>query len=116
MGKGLAGVRDGRAYPWGDNWVDGRCNTAEVGVGGTTRVGQYSPQSDSPYGCADMAGNVWEWTASWYAEKQGGRVLRGGAWDLDQWGARVSHRYNDTPGGADLNLGFRPVAPVDSDH
>ena len=51
---------DGRRYPWGDDWADGHCNTMEARVGGTTAVGQYSPQGDSLYGCADMAGNVWE--------------------------------------------------------
>ncbi|MBN1148998.1 MAG: SUMF1/EgtB/PvdO family nonheme iron enzyme, partial [Anaerolineales bacterium] len=55
---------DGRLYPWGDEPPDERrCNFA-MNVKSTTPVGQYSPQGDSPYGCADMAGNVWEWTRS----------------------------------------------------
>ena len=112
--KAARGDKDGRIYPWGDDWVDGRCNTSEAGVGGTTRVGQYSPQSDSPYGCADMAGNVWEWTASWYNKEQRGRVLRGGSWSYDQRYARVSFRLINSPGRANYDIGFRPVAPVDS--
>ena len=110
--KAARGDKDGRVYPWGDDWVDGRCNTSEAGVRGTTQVGQYSPQSDSPYGCADMAGNVWEWTAS--SHEKGGRVLRGGSWDLNRRNARVSLRYYYAPVYADGNIGFRPVAPVDS--
>ena len=112
--KAARGDKDGRIYPWGDDWVDGRCNTSEAGVDGTTRVGQYSPQSDSPYGCADMAGNVWEWTASWYSEKQSGRVLRGGSWLVNQRDARVSIRDYLTPDFAFFNIGFRAAAPVDS--
>jgi formylglycine-generating enzyme required for sulfatase activity len=112
--KAARGDKDGRVYPWGDDWVDGQCNTVEAGVGGTTHVGQYSPYGDSPYGCADMAGNVWEWTSSWH--KEGGRVLRGGSWGRDRRFAHVSLRLNYPPGRADVRLGFRPVAPVDADY
>ena len=69
---------DGRKYPWGDEEpTPDLCNYGK-NEGGTTPVGKYSPQGDSPYGCVDMAGNVWEWTASDYYK--GTKVLRGGSW------------------------------------
>ena len=55
---------DGRRWPWGDEFVQGRCNSKESGVGGTTPVGQYSVAGDSPDGVGDMVGNVWEWTST----------------------------------------------------
>jgi formylglycine-generating enzyme required for sulfatase activity len=58
--KSARGV-DGREYPWGDKFGNEKCNTNTEGV---ISVGTYSPQGDSPYGCADMSGNVWEWTHS----------------------------------------------------
>lgn len=49
---------DGGIYPWGnDPPDDSRCNFGGR-VGQTTPVGRYSPRGGSPYGCADMAGNV----------------------------------------------------------
>ena len=108
--KAARGDKDGRIYPWGDDWIDGRCNTSEAGVHGTTRVGQYSPQSDSPYGCADMAGNVWEWTESWHDEEQTRRVLRGGSWLYGNGYARVSIGNHFTPNLAILEFGFRVVS------
>ena len=48
---------DGCQYPWGDEWDAGRCNNAELRIGQTTPVGIF-PDGVSPYGCLDMAGNV----------------------------------------------------------
>jgi formylglycine-generating enzyme required for sulfatase activity len=53
---------DGRRFPWGDAADPARCNCAESGANGATAVDAHSPAGDSPYGCAGMAGNVWEWT------------------------------------------------------
>src|SRR5262245_31162443 len=51
----------GNEWPWGNEWDASKCNSYESGLGKTTPVGHYSPAGDSPYGVADMAGNVWEW-------------------------------------------------------
>ena len=55
---------DGRRYPWGDSADAERCNVLESGNGMTTAVRVYSPIGHSIYGCADMVGNVWEWTST----------------------------------------------------
>jgi formylglycine-generating enzyme required for sulfatase activity len=99
---------DGRKYPWG-RWERGVCNTYEVGIGTTTPVGQYSPAGDSPYGCVDMAGNVWEWTASKWEPGSERRVLRGGAFDLYRVHVRCAYRDWDLPGNLNRNGGFRVV-------
>ena len=59
---------DGRIWPWGNETpTKDHCNFAG-NVGDTTPVGKY-PKGASPYGVLDMAGNVWEWTASKYVNR-----------------------------------------------
>lgn len=71
---------DGRRFPWGNEIDKPRCNTAELGAGGTTPAGAF-PDGVSPVGCYDMMGNVWEWTSTWYDEEERNfRVVCGGAW------------------------------------
>lgn len=55
---------DARLYPWGNQWDAKRCNSREARSKGTSPVGQFSPQGDSPYGVAEAAGNVQEWCSS----------------------------------------------------
>ncbi|MGH2542113.1 MAG: formylglycine-generating enzyme family protein, partial [Ardenticatenaceae bacterium] len=71
---------DGRQYPWGDAFIAENCNTSESGSDGTRAVDAH-PGGASPYGVLDMAGNVWEWTATVYEGDEQYRVLKGGAWD-----------------------------------
>lgn len=101
---------DGRVFPWGNDFDQNKCNSSEGGKSGTTPVGAYSPQGDSPYGVVDMAGNVWEWCHSLYKfypylvgdgreneVEDGARMLRGGSWVGNQVSARCAFRNGKSP-------------------
>lgn len=102
---------DRREYPWGSDWQTKRCNTSEAKIGRTSPVGQFSPDGDSPCGCADMSGNVWEWVANWYDKEQKFRVMRGGSWGDSRDSARCAKRLDWIPSDSKNNLGFRVVSP-----
>lgn len=117
--KGARGVDD-RIYPWGAAEPDQRLANFSGMIGKTTPVGRYSPQGDSPYGCADMAGNVWEWCASKlvaYPYQVGDgrnnitgtdvRVLRGGAWHDSRNLVRCAYRIGGDPRYRYYDVGFR---------
>ena len=122
---------DGRVFPWGDKWDETRCNTSESGIGRICAAGMY-PDGASPYGCLDMAGNVWEWTSSLrgeYGSKpeykypydpadgrenlEAGdddlRVLRGGSWYSSLYLARCLFRFRNAPFDRFNDRGFRVV-------
>ena len=97
---------DGRAFPWGDEFDHEKCNSRESGNDAPTPVTKYV-NGLSPYGCYDMSGNVWEWTASWYDKET--RVIRGGAWLYGAWFLRSSYRVWYDPSRGDNYIGFRCV-------
>jgi formylglycine-generating enzyme required for sulfatase activity len=91
-----------------------RANTDESGIGGTSPVDMYPLGVSQPFGLMDLAGNIWEWTNSWYDERQSDRVLRGGSWVHDRYDARCRVRSGFDPHLSLSSLGFRLVSPVGS--
>ena len=119
----------GNEWPWGNEFDSIKCNSYEGRKGDTTPVGLYSlVGGDSPYGCADMVGNVWEWCNDWFSESeyisrvhalevnpkgpQSGkyRVLRGGSFDYLYNGARGASRSSSHSDSCNSSLGFRVCA------
>ncbi len=94
---------DGRTWPWGNEWS---IENANVFSGDTTPIGKYSPQGDSPYGCQDMAGNVWEWIGGGQPS-QLRAPLRGGDWLDGPEEAQTFHIRMHTPRRKNPFVGFR---------
>ena len=114
---------------------EGLCSGYDDGYAMTSPIGSF-PAGASPYGCLDMAGNVWEWCADWYTKDYyasgplsnptgptggGSRVLRGGSWDYERSSSfRCANRLGYSPdfrissGGMDISyyctVGFRCVS------
>jgi formylglycine-generating enzyme required for sulfatase activity len=129
-GSTMANPFPARAYPWGDLFDLDKAN-AEGNVAETSALGGH-PYGDSPYGCEEMSGNVWEWTRSLYgfdypydpndrrredltADNEQYRVLRGGAWSDLRGVVRCAFRGRGRPDDRFVNVGFRVVlrsAPV----
>jgi len=121
---------DGRVYPWGNDFDPQKSNTSETKLGDTSDIGKFSPQGDSPYGCADMAGNIWEWCSDQFVENeyknrkdivkgpQGSqtgtyRVLRGGSFYNNHGFARCAYRIRNDPLNISRVYGVRvAVSPI----
>jgi formylglycine-generating enzyme required for sulfatase activity len=81
--------RQGLLYPWGSEFRSGCCNSQESGLADTSEVGQFS-QGNSINGCADMAGNVWEFVVGDTSAPR--CVLRGGSYKNNQFEIRNCFR------------------------
>ena len=126
---------DERRWPWGNDWRWGRANTGgekhgkDVSTSGFEKDGYIYPapvgsfaDGASPYGAFDMAGNVEEWCADWYAsdayahaaarDPKGPasgrlRVVRGGSSRSSPSAVRTAARSAREPDFRTFTLGFR---------
>jgi len=114
-----------RLYPWGDEPPDERRANLDGRAAGTIDVGAL-PAGDSAFGCRQMIGNVWEWTATdfgpysgfvadpyadysapWFGDH---KVLRGGCWATRPRLLRNTWRNFYTPDRRDVFAGLRTCA------
>jgi ergothioneine biosynthesis protein EgtB len=113
-------------YPWGQAWPTAQYCNHNRDRGHPTPVNTY-PEGQSAYGCYDCLGNVWEWTATWFAPypqfesypypgysaayfDHQHRVLRGGSWATRPWALRNSLRNWYHPEVRQILAGFRCVS------
>jgi len=99
---------DGRNFPWGNDWDQKKCNTKEADRRATVPVDSF-PEGRSPYGCFNMAGNVWEWTSTDY-DQGGHKVLKGGSARTGSSLAYCSSRYKYITYNIASVCGFRTAA------
>ncbi|HEC22830.1 MAG TPA: hypothetical protein ENI95_07925 [Chloroflexi bacterium] len=130
------------AYPWGDEWDATRLNYCDAGCLLTeyrdlsyddgwpqvAPVGSF-PEGSSPVGALDMAGNVAEWVADWFApdyyalspqedppgpESGTLRVVRGGSWGIGSPALlRATTRSRFSPDSENAGLGVRCAISAD---
>ncbi|MBI5362821.1 MAG: ergothioneine biosynthesis protein EgtB [Planctomycetes bacterium] len=114
-----------RLFPWGTAAPEARHANLSARAGDVADVGAHA-DGDSAFGCRQMLGNTWEWTASAFAPYPGfvagpytdysapwfgtHRVLRGGAFVTQARLIRASWRNFYTPDRRDVWSGFRTVA------
>lgn len=117
-------------YPWGHGWNSDAANSEETGFNAPCATGLF-PAGQSPYGCLDMAGQVWEWTTTLWGDDMATphftypyaddgredpsagpsirRVLRGGCFSSTSLKACCSYRGSLEPDGFWRGNGFRIV-------
>jgi len=115
-----------RRYPWGDEPAPPERANLDSRLPGCVDVGAFAA-GDSAFGCRQMLGNVWEWTASafypfpgyvvdtpyreysapWFGYR---KVLKGGAWATRSRLANNTYRNFFQPNRRDLFAGFRTCA------
>ena len=120
---------DGRVYPWGNQFRPDRANINRRADLATTNTSQCDsplgrvkrklpggsfPEGASPYGCQDMAGNVWEWVSEVWPDPCGARssadargIIRGGAYSYSPRQARTSYQGFEALEATCGDVGFR---------
>jgi formylglycine-generating enzyme required for sulfatase activity len=101
---------DGRHWSWGNQFLQGRCNSREFGLNCTSEIGLFH-EGISPFGCYDMCGNVWEMCEGQWIENH--PPMRGGCFLGTSSFVRITCRWTpeDTDVGAHW-LGFRCVKTI----
>jgi iron(II)-dependent oxidoreductase len=114
-----------RLYPWGDAFPAAEHANLYGGCNAVAPAGAFGA-GDSAWGCRQLVGNVWEWTADWFTPYPGfvvdpykeysapwfgnHKVLRGGCFATSAALLRNTWRNFYTPDRRDVFAGFRSCA------
>ena len=119
--RAARGRDDNRRYPWGNGSPKPYYLNLTKVPGDTERGNSYA-EGLSPYGAADMLGNVSEWVADWYDEnaylvtetenpqgpvKGTEKVVRGSSFETDVNSLHAAARSGMLPSSSAYTLGFR---------
>jgi formylglycine-generating enzyme required for sulfatase activity len=118
--KAARGELTANKYPWGDQTPN--CDLAHLRGCSPSSPITVESFAANKYDLYDMAGNVWEWVADWYAEDAYSlsaennplgpdsgveKIIRGGGWGSYDFRLRVSQRFPIVPNESDNATGFR---------
>lgn len=121
-------------YPWGMEWKDNACSTAEFKADNAVLLAGMFPDGATKNGIHDLAGNVWEWTSDPYSPYPGfkpgkykvgkerlepqptwnadWRVAVGGSYQNDRIAARCTTRRGTDRYQRTSGIGFRAAASL----
>ncbi|MGH0034569.1 MAG: bifunctional serine/threonine-protein kinase/formylglycine-generating enzyme family protein [Myxococcota bacterium] len=96
---------DRRVFPWGDAWEPDRVVWGSGDDAATRPVGSLASGS-GPRGHLDLAGNVWEWTAS--RDADGMQILKGGSYrEVNPANLRSATELRSAREDSSADWGFR---------
>ena len=97
--RAARGDKDPREYPWGNEFDANRlqCSRSEVGDANSTAPAGSHPSGASPFGCLDMAGNVWQWCMGSEEESYAGQPNRNPT-DMGNFGTTRAIRGGSSAG------------------
>jgi formylglycine-generating enzyme required for sulfatase activity len=104
---------EGDYFPWGNDWQPDATHWGQSRPFGTAAIATY-PLSRSVYGVEDMAGNVFEYTATLRDTNRGrSSVMKGCSWDDLPGFCRAAYEHTRPVDSRHILFGFRLVVHTD---